>query len=171
MNNLILRAGTFFLTLTFGLAGNFLVNGLGSLVERWIETPEPVLEERATDLSVQPVMSPFVSHCGLLVVVVSNDGSLWLNREWMGRIDNPQRLVAKLNEVFTRRLDARAYRAGFELNSDVPEWQCIEKTVFIKASRRISYGEVSDLIDEIKSTGAEPIALVRNSLFTNEQDR
>jgi biopolymer transport protein ExbD len=167
MNNLILRAGTFFLTFTFGLAGNFLINGLGSLVERWMETPEPVLE--ATDLSVQPLQSPFVSNCDPLVVVVGNDRSLWLNREWMGNLDNPSGLVAKLNEVFTRRAEARAYRPGFELNLAVPEWQRIERTVFIKAPRGLSYGEVSDLIDEVKTTGAEPIGLVTNRLSTNEQ--
>jgi hypothetical protein len=140
MNNLILRAGTFFLTLTFGLAGNFLVNGLGSLVERWIKTPEPVLEERATDLSVQPVMSPFVSNCGLVVVVVSNDRSVWLNREWM-ETSTTHRLVARLNEVHATR---RSLRIELDSNCSMFPNGVHRKTVFIKAARRISLGGTPD---------------------------
>ena len=165
MNNLILRCGTMLLTFTLGLAGNFLLNGLGSLVERWIETPEPVLQEPYATVVAQPEVNPFVQNCGLLVVKVGNDRSLWLRNEWMGSLDNPIRLTAKLNDVFARRAEGRVYRSGLELNSDVPEEERIEKTVLIEAPRWLSYGDLSDLIEEIRATGAQPIGLATVGLW------
>jgi biopolymer transport protein ExbD len=39
----------------------------------------------------------------------------------------------------------------------------MEKTVLIKAVRSLSYGDMSDLIEVIKATGAGPIGLVTDS--------
>jgi biopolymer transport protein ExbD len=40
----------------------------------------------------------------------------------------------------------------------------IEKTLFIKAPRAISYGEVARVIDGVKGAGAEPIGLQLDDL-------
>jgi biopolymer transport protein ExbD len=47
---------------------------------------------------------------------------------------------------------------------DVPEALRIEKTVFIKAPRGIPYGEVMQVMDGLKGTGAEPIGLQLDDL-------
>lgn len=161
MRKFILGFGAMFLTFTLGLAGNFIFNGLGSGVERWFETPEPVLEEPcATALAAEPEPNPLITHCGLLVIQIDNDRRLKLYGEEMGSLDDPSLLVRTLERVFTERTAARAYKAGFELNSDICEAERIEKTVLIRASRQISYGDVSDLIDGVRGTGAKPIGLV-----------
>jgi biopolymer transport protein ExbD len=47
---------------------------------------------------------------------------------------------------------------------DLPDDVRIEKTVFIKAPRTISYGEVARVIDGLKGTGASPIGLQLDDL-------
>jgi biopolymer transport protein ExbD len=47
---------------------------------------------------------------------------------------------------------------------DVPEDYRIEKTVFIKAPRSISYGEVAKVIDGVKGAGAKPVGLQLDGL-------
>lgn len=162
MRTFILRFGAAFLTFILGLAGNFLFNDLSSVVERWIETPEPVLVEPcANALATQLGAIPLARNCGLIVVRIRYDRSLKVNSEELGSLDDPSRLVARLNELFRGRVAARAYRTGFESDSDVPAEERIEKTVLITAPRWISYGEVSDLVDAISATGAKPIGLFR----------
>ena len=176
MRKFILRCGAMFLTFTIGLAGNFLFNGLGSVVECWIETPEPVLEEPcATVLVAQTPAIPFGRNCSLLVVKIGNDRSITLHGEEMGSLEDTSRLVATLNRVFKWRAEAHAYKAGIDLNSEIPEEERIEKTVLIQAPRRLSYGDVSDLIEVIRTTGAKPIGLATEGSgyprFTIEQNR
>lgn len=47
---------------------------------------------------------------------------------------------------------------------DLPEHLRIEKTVFIKAPRNMRYGEVMQVMDGLKGTGAEPIGLQLDDL-------
>ena len=48
--------------------------------------------------------------------------------------------------------------------SDLPDKERIEKTVFIKAPRSLTYGEIARVIDGLKGSGAEPIGLQLDSL-------
>src|SRR6202043_3000346 len=102
-------------------------------------------EPCATALAEQQSLLPAIQNCGLITVRIRNDRRLELNGEAMGSLDDVNRLVATLNMVFAQRVEERAYRTGFELDSKVPAEDRIEKTVLIEAPRRISYGEVSDL--------------------------
>jgi len=161
MNRFMLRFGVMFLTSIFGLATNFLLDGLGSAVDRWIENPQPVLEEPCvTALAVQPKLIPGAISCGLLVVTVDNNRRLSLRGLELGSLDDLRELQATLISIFAQRAAFRAYRPGLDLNSDIPEDERIEKTVLIKAPRSLSYGEVCDLIAVVKATGASPIGLV-----------
>lgn len=101
-----------------------------------------------------------------LVVSIEHDGKLLLNglTEDMGTIDDPTKLQAKLTWLFAERTKNRAYRSDMFTRTDLPESVRIEKTVFIKAPRTISYGEVARLIDGIKGTGADPIGLQLDDL-------
>ena len=95
-----------------------------------------------------------------LVVAIEGDSSLRLNTESeMGTVDQPGRIVARLREVFSDRLKNQAYAEGTALNTNLTEDEKIEKTVFIKAPRGRSYGDVAKVIDAVKQAGARPISL------------
>ena len=100
-----------------------------------------------------------------LVVTIEPDRTLKLNNlSGMGTVDDPSPLHSKLVEVFEDRTRNRAYRADMVTRLDVPEQQRIEKTVFIKAPRSISYGEVARVLDGLKGTGADPVGLQLDNL-------
>jgi biopolymer transport protein ExbD len=86
-----------------------------------------------------------------LVVTVNADRSLKINQENdLGTVENPEKVVEKLREVF-------AYRASNGIlreNSNE-----VEKTVFIKAPKTTDYGSVAKIVDAVKLSGAEPIGL------------
>lgn len=100
------------------------------------------------------------AHPHTLVVALDGDASLKLNNESnIGTIEAPEKLVQKLGEIFRERAENHVYSAGSETRNDLTEAQKIEKTVFIKAPRRISYGQVAKLVDAVKTAGANPISL------------
>jgi biopolymer transport protein ExbD len=73
-------------------------------------------------------------------------------------------LSTKLIDLFKERKNNHVYRDELISRPDVPEEYRIERTVFIKAPRSISYGEVAKVIDGIKGAGAEPIGLQLDAL-------
>lgn len=96
-----------------------------------------------------------------LVVTIDKDLSLSLNRmdERMGSVNDTARLSAELARVIQERRDNHAYRYEMRDRSDLPEEMRIQKTVYIKAPRSITYGDVAKVIDGVKGAGAEPIGL------------
>jgi biopolymer transport protein ExbD len=82
----------------------------------------------------------------------------------MGTVDDLSPLSSRLRSVFEERTRLRVYRSDMLEGLDIPEQQRIEKTVFIKAPRSISYGEVMRVFDALKATGAEPIGLQLDNL-------
>ncbi|HKR11851.1 MAG TPA: biopolymer transporter ExbD [Pyrinomonadaceae bacterium] len=101
-----------------------------------------------------------------LVVTIELDRTLRLNRleEDMGTVDDPARLSAKLSSLFAERTRNHVYRQSMLMRIDLPERVRIEKTVFIKAPRSISYGEVARVMDSLKGAGANPIGLQLDDL-------
>lgn len=99
-------------------------------------------------------------HPDSLIVKINPDASLELNHEKdLGTISDSQKLHARLSKVFQKRVENRAYVEGMELRNDLPEFEKIQKTVFIKAPRKLSYGEVIKVVDSVKLAGAKPISL------------
>ena len=165
MRRFILRLGVMMVAFVFGVGANALVDrGLGSVVERWTDDPKSFLGPLSTTLlAEEPRFNRRPSYCGLLVVSITNDRKLYLNRQEMGDLNNKHELASTLAEIFRRRTELHAYRDGLDFNSSITENDRIEKTVLIKAPREISYGEVSDLIEFLRETGASPIGLVTES--------
>lgn len=117
-----------------------------------------VPSQRVPDERVDP--NPYT-----LVVTVEPDRSLKLNRDGdMGTLDDPTKLTARLAAVFNERTQNHAYRAHMINRIDLPEDVRIEKTVFIKAPRSLSYGDVARLMDSLKGSGASPIGLQLDDL-------
>ncbi len=91
-----------------------------------------------------------------LVVAVKNDSTLKLNNEKIsGNVEDNSALIERLTEVFRERKENSAFNAAGDK---------IEKTVFVKAPRNISYGKVIKIIDAIKIAGADPISLQLDDL-------
>ena len=100
-----------------------------------------------------------------LVVTIQPDRTLKLNSlSEMGTVDDISPLSSKLRSIFEERTQHRAYRADMLARLDVPERDRIEKTVFIKAPRSITYGEVVRVMDGLKATGASPVGLQLDGL-------
>ena len=100
-----------------------------------------------------------------LVVTIEPDRTLKLNGLTdMGTVDDSAKLGIRLVSLFQERTKNHAYRDDMLSRLDLPEELRIEKTVFIKAPRAISYGEVARVIDGVKGAGAEPIGLQLDDL-------
>jgi len=67
-------------------------------------------------------------------------------------------------DLFAERTKNRVYRDDMMARTDLPDEDRIEKTVFIRAPRSLSYGEVARLIDGLKGTGASSIGLQLDGL-------
>ena len=108
---------------------------------------------------------PLTPNDKTLVVTIEPDRTLRLNAlDDMGTVDDLSKLNQKLIALFDERTRNKAYRAEMLERFDVPEALRIEKTVFIKAPRGIPYGEVMQVMDALKGTGAEPIGLQLDDL-------
>ena len=94
-----------------------------------------------------------------LVVSSGNDLSIKLNQDSIGSVNDTAPLSQKLLQLFRQRAETRAYKAGMETRTDLPESERIEKTVFVKAPRSAKYGDVVKVIDAIKGAGANPVGL------------
>ncbi|HEU0251604.1 MAG TPA: biopolymer transporter ExbD [Pyrinomonadaceae bacterium] len=117
-------------------------------------------------LPAEPLKNPLLKpNDDTLVVTIAPDRTLKLNGlDEMGTVDDLTRLNAKLISVFQERFRNRAYRADMLMRIDLPDEQRVEKTVFIKAPRSISYGEVARVLDGLKGSGADPIGLQLDDL-------
>jgi len=95
-----------------------------------------------------------------LVVTIEPDHSLKLNSlTGMGTVEDTSKLSLTLVELFRERKKNLVFRDGMLTRLDLPLDLRIEKTVFIKAPRAISYGEVAKVIDGVKGAGADPVGL------------
>ena len=84
-----------------------------------------------------------------LVVASGQNSELSLNNEKLdATIENTDVLVQRLSGVFASR--------KANLNN--------QRTVFVKAPRSLSYGDVAKIIDALKAAGADPISLQIDTL-------
>lgn len=99
------------------------------------------------------------------MVTIEPDRTLKLNSLTdMGTVDDTSKLSTRLVALFEERTRNRVYRAGMLTRSDLPDEIRVEKTVFIKAPRSASYGEVARVIDGLKGAGASPVGLQLDDL-------
>ena len=98
--------------------------------------------EQKADVKADP-------HPDTLIVTVGQASELNLNNETgLGHVEDPQKLIDQLRSIFRQREEN--YGAG---SSSVP------RGVFIKAPSDIDYGSVAKVVDAVKLSGADPIAL------------
>ena len=100
-----------------------------------------------------------------LVVTIEPDRTLKLNNlSGMGTVDDLSPLNAELISTFQKRLKNRTYRPDLVSRTELTEYERVQKTVFIKAARSITYGEVARVMDGLKGSGADPIGLQLDDL-------
>ncbi len=99
------------------------------------------------DEAVKPQPNPLT-----LSVEVNKDGTVRLNKEDGGSVEDTGPLGARLSQIFKDRESNGVFRE----NTNPPE---IEKTVFIKAPRTVQYGSVIKVVDAVKAAGASPVGL------------
>ncbi len=104
-----------------------------------------VPSEPTNDLGVEP--DPRT-----LVVVVGADASLRLNGETeLGTVTDPAKMIERLQAVFAQRT------ANSELSSSGDG--SVLRAVFVRAPSGLDYGSVAKVVDAVKLSGADPIAL------------
>ena len=86
----------------------------------------------------------------LVVAINRETKGITLNNEPFGDVSDPEKLSARLREIFRDRENNGVFREGTNE---------VEKTVFIKSPRSVRYGDVVRVIDAAKSVGASPIGL------------
>lgn len=91
---------------------------------------------------------------------MNSDSTLKLNKETnLGSVQEPEKLIAALAEIFRARAENRVYAENSATDAALSEAEKIERTVFIKAPRAADYGSVAKVIDAVKTAGANPISL------------
>jgi biopolymer transport protein ExbD len=145
-----------------GVAANWSLNMLGGFAVDDFDYDAPVDVKISTILPDERLMVLSAHRCGQLIVSVTADGALDLNSMPKGFVNDTRALTASLRTIFERREELHVYGDldSLELSSRVPEYRQIEKTVYIKAPRSTSYGEVADLIAAVKEAGGHPVGLI-----------
>jgi biopolymer transport protein ExbD len=88
--------------------------------------------------------------CRTLLVSIQKDSKIKLNMQNKGSLSNLEPLTDELQTVLAEREENKVYE---------PNSNKIVKTIIVRSTRSIKYGEVVKVIDAIKSSGAEPIVL------------
>lgn len=99
-----------------------------------------------------------------LIVTINANSSLRLNQEEAGSIAEPQSLMEKLAGEFEARLQDGIYDESLAKRGDLSNDEKVLKTVFIKAPKNFSYGEVAKVVDAVKLAGANPVGLQIDAL-------
>ena len=99
-----------------------------------------------------------------LIVTINRDSTLTLNHQISGSIDEPLDLQEKLAARFEENLRSGIYDENLAGRDDLTNEEKVLKTVFIKAPRNFSYGEVAKVVDAVKLAGANPIGLQIDAL-------
>lgn len=113
-----------------------------------------------TKIPSEPINNPDVrDHPNTLIVTVNADSTMSLNQKSAGTTNESAALVTLLKDTFTARIANGNVSESFADAPERPMSDRIERTVFIKAPKTISYGSVARVVDAAKLAGAYPISL------------
>ncbi|MCM3905147.1 MAG: hypothetical protein ND866_25920 [Pyrinomonadaceae bacterium] len=162
MKRAILNVTVAAIAFIVGLTVNWSINTFGGFAVDRIYSDAAVELKISTILPNGGTMPP--SHCGRLIVSVADDGTLDLSAmpmgTPMGTLNDTSALSATLRTILEEREASHAYVDSLDLPSRAPEDRILDKTVYIKAPRSMSYGDIADLIVTVKNAGADPVGLI-----------
>lgn len=106
-----------------------------------------------TKIPQEPTRDPRITtNPDTLIVIIDKDENLSLNKEaGLGMVSDPQKMIDRLRFIFEKRTENYALSASGDA--------VIPRHVFIKAPRELDYGSVAKVVDAVKMSGADPIAL------------
>lgn len=106
-----------------------------------------------TKIPQEPTRDPrIITNPDTLIVIIDKDENLSLNKEaGLGMVSDPQKMIDRLRFIFEKRTENYALSASGDA--------VIPRHVFIKAPRELDYGSVAKVVDAVKMSGADPIAL------------
>jgi biopolymer transport protein ExbD len=162
MRRIVLYIASAMIMFTIGVTLSSAVKRVEFLIADLVQRQETV-EDYSVSLIDTPSFSRLNRNCGLLVISIDEDGTLYLNGHQEGDIASPQLIGKTLVSIFADREERRVYRSPINLREPVPYNPHIETSVLIKAPPSLTYGQLGDLIEVVKDAGAEPIGLVRSS--------
>lgn len=161
MRRTILHLGAATISFIIGVAANSGIDMVGGFAVEELCDVAPMTELKTATLIASPELAPAGVHaCGHLVVALDSNGIVYLNRKETGTLNDTSALTELLRKIFELREQLQVYVPAPDISSTVPEDRKIDKTVFIRAPRGTTYGEVADLIGALKAAGADPIGLV-----------
>ncbi|MDQ3798645.1 MAG: biopolymer transporter ExbD [Acidobacteriota bacterium] len=130
-----------------------------------ISPSKPAAFKAKVPAEPSPDAEKLKTHPNALIVRVNPDSTLTLNQEnGLGTIAEPEVLTAELAEIFERRLRDGIYDENLSGRQDLSNEEKVQKTVFIKAPKNFSYGEVAKVVDAVKLSGANPVGLQIDAL-------
>lgn len=105
----------------------------------------------------EPTHDPTVRpHPDTLLVIVRSDATLQLNQETSAAtVNESSSLTERLSKIFSEREANFAY-LDISGSDNKPR---VQRTVYIKAPRSMSYGSVAKVVDAVKMSGADPVSL------------
>lgn len=92
----------------------------------------------------------------LLVARLEKEGKLTLNNEGVGALPDTKKLETLLIEIFKNRENTGVFREGTNE---------IEKQVFLSVSKSARYGDVIKLVEAVKASGAQPVAVQIDGIY------
>ncbi len=94
-----------------------------------------------------------------LTVRLESDKSLSLNSSDVGSLSEPERLSAKLREIFEQRREFRVFDEQLSHREDLTDDERTVKKVLVVAPLTAKYGDVVRVVDAVKSSGTNDIWL------------
>ncbi|MGH9970505.1 MAG: ExbD/TolR family protein [Pyrinomonadaceae bacterium] len=157
MRRIILYFITATIAFTVGVAAHVGINALGAFaVEKFYNDAQMTELERTTLISNSGYVPTGAHDCSYLLITVTNNGTLYLNSEEAGTLNDTAALTAMLRGIFEIREQLHIATA---LQSPTYEHGQVLRAVYIRAPREMTYGDLVDLVQAVKDAGAEPIGL------------
>jgi biopolymer transport protein ExbD len=99
-------------------------------------------------------------HPDSLVVIIKGDETMSINADrFYSNFNELNELTGDLNSIFKKRLENGAVRQE-TANGGIR----INRLVFVKAPKSLSYGKIVKVIDAVKLSGASPLSLQIDNL-------
>ncbi|HVG30878.1 MAG TPA: hypothetical protein VM864_14305 [Pyrinomonadaceae bacterium] len=98
------------------------------------------------------------SDCRALVVAINGRGSISINGERLGTLDNTAPVVLRLKAILRERETSDAGGQGGESCRNFPG-VVVDRAVYVRAPRTLPYGDLAILLDAVEGSGAKSIKL------------
>ena len=104
------------------------------------------------------------TNCGTILLSINDAHLVAINDEQVGTLENFGKVAAIIRGFFNERIRMRAFSWSMQSRDDLTDEERIYKTVLIKPAPSLTMAEVRKVLEMVRQTGAEPIALYTHNL-------